>query len=65
MATDDMSGEEFRERRKRLRITQSGMATIFKCSRQYIGEIEDRLAVPPAYALAILQLEHSASHDAA
>lgn len=53
---DFMSGADFRVRRKRIGLTQQGLADIFECSRQHIVNLENGVRVPPVYAFAMTAL---------
>lgn len=49
----DMSGNEFRLKRKQIGLTQRELADVFECSRQHIVMIEQAHTVPAVYALAM------------
>lgn len=56
-----MSGQEFKEARKRLRLKQDALGEVLACTRQTISAIENKPVVPPLYALAIRALEQNAA----
>lgn len=61
----EMGGADFRDRRIRLQLTQAQMAALLGCTRQHIWNLEDRVAVPAVYALALMQIEAARENAAA
>lgn len=55
---EQISGEDFRKRRKALGMTQSELGRELGVTRQYIGMIENEILVPKMVSLAFLKLEN-------
>ena len=53
----EMSGSEFRNVRKRLKLRQDELAALLNRTRQHISRLESKKTIPSVYALAIRQLE--------
>lgn len=62
---DRMTGGQFREIRKAMRLRQCDLGEILACSRQHICMIENEKFVSPVMALAIRYLEQTRVNEAA
>lgn len=65
MSDLDLSGPDFRFKRRKLKLTQAALGELLGCTRQHIQNCEDRITVPRAFALAIRQIEAMRQHEAA
>lgn len=61
----EMTGGRFREIRKGLGLRQADLAGILGYSRKHICVVENEDYVPPVMALAITQLDHARTNEAA
>lgn len=60
-----MTGTEFRELRKSMKLTQSTLAAALGCSRFHIGNLEGLVDVPKVYELALIKLAEGRQNEAA